>query len=100
MHPDLRAGGLAVGVDDREPVEPRTWRRPTGVAAHAVGGDRRAVDQETQRAVAAHGPDWHAAFGLACGLWGRERNACGVRVEVRLSEVAAAIAAEAVRTQD
>jgi crotonobetainyl-CoA:carnitine CoA-transferase CaiB-like acyl-CoA transferase len=39
---------------------------------------------------------WHAAFGLACALWARDRHACGVRVEVRLSEVAAAIAAEAV----
>ena len=36
----------------------------------------------------------HAAFGLLCGLRQRERTGRGLHVEVRLSEVAAAIAAE------
>ncbi len=36
----------------------------------------------------------HAAFGLLCGLYQRDRTGSGVDVEVRLSEVAAAIAAE------
>jgi crotonobetainyl-CoA:carnitine CoA-transferase CaiB-like acyl-CoA transferase len=36
----------------------------------------------------------HAAFALLCGIRQRERTGTGVHVEVRLSEVAAAIAAE------
>jgi crotonobetainyl-CoA:carnitine CoA-transferase CaiB-like acyl-CoA transferase len=40
----------------------------------------------------------HAAFGMLCGLRHRDRVGEGVHVEVRLSEVAAAIAAEQVVT--
>jgi crotonobetainyl-CoA:carnitine CoA-transferase CaiB-like acyl-CoA transferase len=40
----------------------------------------------------------HAAFGMLCGLHHRDRSGQGVHVEVRLSEVAAAIAAEQVVT--
>jgi len=40
----------------------------------------------------------HAAFGMLCGLRQRDRTGRGVHVEVRLSEVAAAIAAEQVVT--
>jgi crotonobetainyl-CoA:carnitine CoA-transferase CaiB-like acyl-CoA transferase len=36
----------------------------------------------------------HAAFAMLCGIRHRERTGVGVHVEVRLSEVAAAIAAE------
>jgi crotonobetainyl-CoA:carnitine CoA-transferase CaiB-like acyl-CoA transferase len=38
----------------------------------------------------------HAAFGMLCGLRHRDHTGVGVHVEVRLSEVAAAIAAEPV----
>ena len=40
----------------------------------------------------------HAAFAMLCGLHHREQRGEGVHVEVRLSEVAAAIAAEQVLT--
>jgi crotonobetainyl-CoA:carnitine CoA-transferase CaiB-like acyl-CoA transferase len=36
----------------------------------------------------------HAAFGVVCGLRHRQLNGAGVHIEVRLAEVAAAIAAE------
>jgi crotonobetainyl-CoA:carnitine CoA-transferase CaiB-like acyl-CoA transferase len=38
----------------------------------------------------------HAAFGVVCGLRNRSRTGRGLHVEVRLSEVATAVAAEAV----
>ena len=57
---DLHRGadGGAVGIQHGEPVEARPRRQPRRLAPDAIGGQRRAVDQEASAAGARPSPGW------------------------------------------